>query len=118
MNDKFDYFSEIGKNSIWVIILIVVILFIRALCLGEAPSVDEESFKNILASILTASITILTIIFALSQFILQSISTNISSRIKTEYENNSIVILFYFVEIILIVMFYYTISVNIGFRNI
>ncbi|MDR0911967.1 MAG: hypothetical protein LBM96_05110 [Methanobrevibacter sp.] len=104
-------YKIVGHIIIWIIILIITLLvvynfdFIELFDLEFFKYVFNESiFKDYLIMIISASIAMLSIVFSLSQFILQSIASNISERVKSEFQNNHLVILFYLIEILLILV--------------
>lgn len=101
MNNNFDNTSVLMK----VILLFFTLLTVRLLmCIFFSfhESFEAIDFNNTLFVIIGASATILSIIFALSQFILQNVSRKYSPKIMDEYENNPETSILFFIYLVII----------------
>ncbi|MBW4256600.1 hypothetical protein KTG15_02690 [Methanobacterium sp. YSL] len=87
MNNNFNKASSKTKR-ILILLAILSVSFLIFIFFNNNESYNQLEFNNLLLVIIGASATILAIVFALSQFILQNVSKKYSPKILDEYENN------------------------------
>ncbi|MDR0911066.1 MAG: hypothetical protein LBM96_00510, partial [Methanobrevibacter sp.] len=100
--DRFDDVAETVTRILYVFIPLMFISFV-VVWDSDLFSFLSNYYFDIIIAILTATITIFTLVFTLSQFILQSISSNINLKVLSEFEKSNELVGFYLINITLII---------------